>query len=119
MEQAVTSPIVPTEVSSELDTILTDASAALARLDADRLEALSLRALAIGGQGQSNLPTEVVPELTARLRVFAAAMQATRDNFDFMEALAHQSGCVTGRGGAGGTDGSGAAGVRRGFGWDR
>ena len=75
------------ELVGEVGDLLRDATEALGHLDADRLEALRLRALAIEPPGRELAPSALA-ELTARLRVFAAAMQATRDNLNFMETVA-------------------------------
>jgi len=91
-------------LTSELHAMLSDATSALAHLDADTLENLTLRALVVERRGQRSVPAASAPALTARLRVFAAAMQATRNNLEFMNAITH----VTG-------DGAGSRGQR----WDR
>lgn len=89
--------------------MLSDATGALAHLDADALESMSVRALAIERRGRPRISPACASELTARLRVFAAAMQATRSNLDFMQGIAHSPGCGVNSG----------AGLGRGMRWDR
>lgn len=71
--------------------MLTDATKALARLDAEALEQLTLCALKLAAGGALPLPQDLIPELTARLRVFAATMQATQANLEFRKAIAAPS----------------------------
>lgn len=66
---------------------MANATDALARLDAEALDELSERALALKQSGAAPLLTDRLPELAARLRVFAAAMEATRSNLEFRTAI--------------------------------
>jgi len=67
---------------------MVDATQALARLDAEALDEMSVHALKLKRAGAAPVPIVCVTELTARLRVFAAAMEATRANLAFRAAIA-------------------------------
>jgi len=74
-------------VDTQLHALMANATLALARLDAEALDEMSVRALALKRAGAALIPIDRVPELTARLRVFAAAMEATRANLEFRTAI--------------------------------
>jgi hypothetical protein len=74
-------------IHSQLHALIANATDALARLDPEGLDALSEHALSIKLSGAVALPTDRLPELAARLRVFAAAMEATRSNLEFRTAI--------------------------------
>lgn len=66
----------------ELGQILADATQALASLNGEALRGLELRALDLIRHGATVM---AVPEIEARHRVFAAVVEATRENLNIME----------------------------------
>jgi hypothetical protein len=65
--------------------VLEEATGALARLDADELSQLELRALRLQDLLANGARLMALPELQARHRVFASVVRATGDNLAILQ----------------------------------